>query len=188
MKSKTLDELLEKIDALHKMHLSTRGILQYISKDKIGKSELNWRSNTNSGLIDIRFSFRNPMTEESRIELNRLSEFMNQNFIVRLHSFLEYEEIKSEKIQIDKSLRGYEMIEIIHFLRKQYAHRHGDFDPSDSTSVTLRNRLFKEFNIRPEESLPNQFPLDKNRVIKPIVTGTKSYITEFWKKNRENGS
>ena len=76
------------------------------------------------------------------------------------------------------------MIEFIHFLRKQYAHRHGDFDPSDSDSVTLRNRLFKEFRINPKESLPNQFPLDKNRVINPIVKGTKSYVSGFWQKNR----
>lgn len=184
MKSKTLDELIAKIDTLYKIHLSTRGILQYISEKKLGESELNWGSNITSGWIDIRFSFMNPITEETRMELNRMSDYMNQNFIIRLHSLLEYEEIKGEKIKIDKSLKGHKMIEIIHFLRKQFAHKPGDFNPSDSASLTLRNRIFEEFEINPEESLPNQFPLDKNRVIKPIVMGTISYVTEFWKKNR----
>lgn len=188
MKSTTLDELLEKIDTLHQMHLSTRGILQYIGEDKVGKSELNWGTNTNSGWIDISFCFKSPISNVSRLELNRFSEFMNQNFIVRLHSLLDYEEIKGEKTSIDKSIAGHEMIEFIHFLRKQYAHRHGSFDPSDPDSVKLRNRLFEKFKINPEESLPTQFPLDKNRVIKPIVEGTKTYVRGFWQKNREKGT
>lgn len=183
MKSKTAEELIEKIDILYKMHLSLRGVLQYVKEDKIGNSQLSWGSKIDSGWFDIQYDFKKPITEESRKELNRLSEFMNQNFIVRLHSLLDYEEIKSKKVSIDTSLSGYKMVEVVHFLRVQFAHRHGRFDPNDNDSITLRERLFKEFNINPEESLPDQFPLDKNRVILPIVNGVKDYINEFWVKH-----
>lgn len=96
---------------------------------------------------------------------------------------MEYEGIKSEKIKIDKKLEGYEMIELIHFLRKEFAHKLGHFDTNDKESKKLRERLFKKFNINSEESLSNQFPLDKNRVLKPMVEGIKNYVTAFWKKN-----
>lgn len=167
------------------MHLSLRGILQYVKKDKIGDSQLSWGSKTDSGWFDIQYNFKNPITEKSREELNRLSEYMNQNFIVRLHSLLDYEEIKSKKVSIDTSLSGYKMVEVVHFLRVQFAHRHGRFDPNDNDSEILRERLLKEFNISPEESLPDQFPLDKKRVIVPIVNGVKEYVNEFWFKYRD---
>jgi hypothetical protein len=184
LKSQTAEEIIEKIDELHKMHLSLRGTLQYVKEDKIGDSQLSWGSSTDSNWFDIQYNFTKPITQESREELNRLSEFMNQNFIVRLHSLLDYEEIKSKKVSIDKSLSGYKMIEVVHFLRTQFAHRPGRFDPNDNDSVILRERLFEEFNISPEESLPDQFPLDKNRVIVPIVNGVKNYVHEFWVKYR----
>lgn len=125
---------------------------------------------------------RNKITPETRTELNVIAEYLNQNFIIRLHSLLEYEGIKSKKIEIDSELEGFEMIEIVHFLRKQYAHRLGIFDSNDEDSVKLRTRLFEQFNINPNESQPTQFPLDKNRVIKPMVEGIKKYVRTFWKK------
>lgn len=185
MESQSIEELLDKIDELHKMHLSLRGILQYVGEDKIGASHLSWGSKTNSGWFDIKYTFNESISQESRTELNKLSEFMNQNFIVRLHSLLDYESIKSKTVSIDTSLPGHKMVEIIHFLRIQFAHRHGIFDPQDEDSVKLRKRLFNEFGINQEESLPNQFPLDKNRVILPIVNGVKEYVKAFWDKNKK---
>jgi hypothetical protein len=186
LKSQTAEELIEKIDALHKMHLSLRGILQYVKEDKIGNSQLSWGSKTDSVSFDIQYNFTKPISEESREELNRLSEFMNQNFIVRLHSLLDYEEIKSKNVSIDRSLSGYKMVEVVHFLRVEFAHRHGRFDPNHKDSITLRERLFTEFNISPKDSLPDQFPLDKKKVIIPLVHGVKDYVREFWVKNRIN--
>jgi hypothetical protein len=185
MKSKNLNELLEKIDSLHKTYIATRGIIQYINEDKIGKSELKWGSNINSEWVDIQFNFKQQISIEIRNELNRISESINQNFIIRLHSLLDYEGIKNGKSLIDKSIEGFEMIEIIHFLRKQFAHRHGNFDLNDIDSIKTRERLFKDFNIEHYESLPNQFPLDKNRVILPIVNGTKKYVSGYWNKHEK---
>ncbi len=110
---------------------------------------------------------------------------MNQNFIVRIHSLLEYEGIKDEKTKIDADIEGHEIIEFIHFLRIQFAHKTGNFNPKNQKEQELRQRLFDFFKIDPKESLPTQFPLDKNRVIKPIVEGTKKYVKAFWNKNRK---
>jgi hypothetical protein len=184
LKSK-LSDVLEKIDSLHQLHISTRGILQYVGSNRIGETELLWGARVKKEWIDLHYNFQNPINETTRASLNRLSEFMNQNFIVRLHSLLEYEGVKTKKVQIDKSLKGHDMIEIIHFLRIQYAHRHGDFDPSDKASVELRDRLFATFKIDPADSLPTQFPLDKNKVIQPIVEGTKEYVREFYAKQKK---
>ena len=97
MKSKNLNELLEKIDSLHNTYIATRGIIQYINEDKIGKSELKWGSNINSEWVDIQFNFKQQISIEIRNELNRISESINQNFIIRLHSLLDYEGIKNGK-------------------------------------------------------------------------------------------
>ncbi len=185
MKSTTLQDLIERIDELHQIHLSLRGIVQYVAEHHEGKNIINCGSKVPSSWFDIEFTFQNPITNQTRKELNILSEYLNQNFIVRLHSLLEYEGIKSDGVTIDTELEGHNMIEIIHFLRKQYAHRLGEFDPNNKESKKLRTRLFKEFHIDQSESLPTQFPLDKNRVIKPIVDGTKKYVKALWEKKQK---
>lgn len=184
MKSNSLEDIIKRIDELNQIHLSLRGVIQYVNEQHIGNNKINWGSKVPSSWFDIEFSFHNHITNDTRNEINVLAEYLNQNFIIRLHSLLEYEGIKSEKSNIDTELEGYEMIQLIHFLRKQYAHKLGVFNPEDPKSVQLRERLFKQFNINPEESLPNQFPLDKNRVIKPIVKGTKQYVVAYWMKYR----
>lgn len=182
MKSKNSDELIRRIDDLFKMHLSLRGVVQYVKKDYVGKDEISWGSSIPSGWFDINFKFSNKLTTESINELNRLSEYLNQNFIVRLHSLLEYEGIKNKKSNIDISLEGHEMIELLHYLRKEFAHKTGVFSASDKDSITLRARLLKTFNIDEKEVLPNQFPLDKNRVILPLVEGIKTYVKLYYNK------
>lgn len=184
MKSKTLEELIERIDELHQVHRSLRGIVPYIEKRSIGKKKLKSKTKVSSIDFEVEFNFPISLTKQMRIDLNVLAQYLNQNFIIRLHSLLEYEGIKNGKGTIDDTLIGHEMIEIIHFSRKQYAHRHGKYDPNDSDSVMLRDRLFKTFNIDPNESLPDEFPIYKNRVLTPIVRGTKKYVKAFWEKNR----
>ena len=185
MKSTTLNDIIARIDELNQIHLSLRGIVQYVAEHHEGKNKINWRSKIPSNWFELEFTFQNPINKQTRKELNILSEYLNQNFIIRLHSLLEYEGIKTNNVQIDTELEGHKMIEIIHFLRKQYAHRLGEFDQKDNESMKLRTRLFNEFQIDQKESLPTQFPLDKNRVIKPIVDGTKKYVKAFWEKNRK---
>jgi hypothetical protein len=173
------DRIIKRIDELHKMHLGLRGILQYIGEQHNGKNQINWNATIPSQTIRINYNFPRQITDETRFELNKLSEYLNQNFIVRLHSLLEYEKIKDDNNKIDTTLEGYEMLEVIHFLRIQFAHKDGVYNPNNEKARILRERLFRVFNIHPDESLPNQFPLDKNRVILPIVEGVKKYVKAF---------
>lgn len=184
MKSKSVNELILKIDELFQIHLSQRGILQYVSDKHVGQNQISWGSKVTSSWFDITFKFQNTISETTRSELNRISEYMNQNFIVRLHALLEYEGIKDTKSKIDIEISGHEILQILHELRKEFAHKTGKFNPENKDSVRLRHRLFKTFDINSEESLPDQFPLDKNRVIKPIVDGIKLYINGYWEKYR----
>lgn len=183
MHEKRSDKIITRIDELHKMHLSLRGMLQYVGENYNGKSQLSWSSTIPSQKIQINYNFSKEITDETRFELNKLSEYLNQNFIVRLHSLLEYEGIKDDNIKIDKNLEGHEMLEVIHFLRIQFAHKDGVYNPNNKDAQKLRERLFRTFNIHPNESLPNQFPLDKNRVILPIVEGVKKYVNAFFSSN-----
>lgn len=188
MKSNSAEELIARIDELHQIHLSLRGVMPYVQESHLGEKKLHNKTKIRSELFEVELTFSSSITPQMRSDLNVLSEYLNQNFIIRLHSLIEYEGIKSEKVKIDQALDGFEMIELIHHLRKQYAHRLGKFDLNDPESVKLRHRLFKTFNIDPIESLPDQFPLDKNRVIVPIVKGTKKYVKAFWEKYRFEGN
>jgi hypothetical protein len=176
MKSKSLKELLNKVDELYQIHNTTRGILQYVKDSSIGLNELKWRSKIPSNSFEIKYSFNCPITQQSVLELNSISEYMNQNFILRLHSLLEYEGILGAKTNINTKIEGFKMLQFIHFLRKEFAHKTGKYYNDSKDSTKLRNELFAYFKIDSSESLPNQFPLDKNRVIKPIVEGVKKYI------------
>ena len=184
MKSQSLEELILRIKELQQIHLSQRGILQYVAQKHNGKDYLKWGSSVPSSRFKVEYKFDKPINDELRSELNEISEYMNQNFIVRLNSLLDYEGIKNNNVKIDDELIGNKMIKAIHGLRKHFAHRLGDFNPDDEKASEFRNELFEEFDIDPSQSLPNQFPLHKNKVIKPIVEGTIEYVSAFWKKNR----
>lgn len=77
------------------------------------------------------------------------------------------------------------MIEIIRFLRNEFAHKTGHFNPANPKSVQLRERLHTQFKIDPSIIPSMQFPLDKNEVIRPLVDGIKKYVEAFWKKPNE---
>jgi hypothetical protein len=96
VKASSTQEVLDKIEVLHKKHLSLRGIIQYVKKEKVRETRLNWGSKTDSFWFDIEYKFRNAVTEEAWMELNDFSEYLNQNFIVGLDSLLEYDGIKEE--------------------------------------------------------------------------------------------
>ena len=184
MKSKSLSEIINRIDDLFQIHLSLRGIVQYLGPQYIDRDRISWKSKVPANSFDINFTFVKKINQETISDVNKLSDYLNQNFILRLHSILEYEGFLGKNIKIDKNLEGHIFLELIHFLRPHFAHKTGKHNPENKKSAQLRERLFNEFNIDYNESLPNQFPLDKNRVILPIVNGTKKYIELYWNKHR----
>jgi hypothetical protein len=99
---------------------------------------------------------------------------------------LEYEGFLGENVKIDKEIEGSNSLELLHFMRPQFVHKTGKHNAENPDSVRLRERLFREFCIEPSESLSDQFPLDKNKVILPIVEGTKKYVITFWHRYRSN--
>lgn len=178
LRSKHADELNTKIDELYGMFRSVRWIIQYVGPNYNGQKEVKWNSRIPSNEILVTFNFDKPINEKTRTELNKISEYENQNFIVRLYALLQYEGLFNHGI--NKSLTGHQHVSFLEELRHQFAHKPGKFNPKNKKSKKLRLELFDFYKINPDDSLPDQFPLPKDIMIHPMVIGVKNYVKHFY--------
>jgi len=180
LRSKHADELKSKIDGLYSMFRAVRWIIQYVGPEYEGQSEVKWKSRIPSNEFWVTYNFDKPMNGETISELNRISEYENQNFIVRLYALLEYEGLFKDGI--NDSLNGYKHVKFLKELRNQFAHKPGKFNPQNKNSKKLRLELFKFYKISPDDSLPDQVPLPKDKMIHPMVNGVKDYVKHFYEE------
>lgn len=180
LRSKHADELKSKIDELYGMFRAVRWIIQYVGPKYEGQKEVRWKSRIPSNEFWVTYNFDKPLNEETRSELNKISEYENQNFIVRLYALLQYEGLF--KNGIDKTMNGHEHVLFLEELRHQFAHKPGKFNPNNKKSKKLRSDLFKFYKINPDDSLPDQFPLPKDIMIHPMVNGVKEYVEHFYRE------
>jgi len=180
LRSKHADELKSKIDGLYGMFRAVRWIIQYVGPKYEGQKEVKWKSRIPSNEFWVTYNFDKPMNEETISELNRISEYENQNFIVRLYALLEYEGLFKDGIY--ESLNGYKHVQFLKELRNQFAHKPGKFNPKNKESNKLRSELFEFYQINPDDSLPDQFPLPKDIMIHPMVKGVKDYVKHFYEE------
>ncbi|MBL1233820.1 MAG: hypothetical protein COA31_013955 [Flavobacteriales bacterium] len=180
LRSKHADDLNAKIDELYGMFRAVRWIIQYVGPKYEGQKVVKWKSRIPSNEILVTYNFDKPINEETRSELNKISEYENQNFIVRLYALLQYEGLFNKGI--DKSLEGHQHVSFLENLRHQFAHKPGKFNPKNKKSNKLRLDLFEFYKINPDDSLPDQFPLPKDIMIHPMVNGVKNYVKHFYEE------
>ena len=102
-KSKT-KSLIKEMDVLFDKLTNCRAYFPYMTEKDKGKTEFDTPQVYADLGYHITFRLREPLTMENINKNNELSHWLNQNFIVRLYSLMEYYDCY--KPDIDKNIDG----------------------------------------------------------------------------------
>jgi hypothetical protein len=164
--------IINEIDNIYMYFRYSRAFFPYLNSEVAG--------NTNSQLFNINKNLRasinytKPLTNEYIAFNNRVGHYLNQNSIIRLYALLDYHQIISDKVRIDKSLPGFDEVDILRRLRKLFSHKSAKYNYQQTEQKKLVDRIIKHFNI--DISEPEDFPISIDTVITTLLIKTKEYI------------
>jgi hypothetical protein len=126
--------------------------------------------------FNVQFDFGTPLTETQIQELNNLSHWLNQNFIIRVHSILDCHGI-SGSASIRTDLPGHEDVDILRRLRDVFSHTDGRYRPEDPDHKRLYDRIINHFGLDQRNYSEDQgkFPIPIDKVLVPIAEACKRH-------------
>jgi len=169
-KNFTESEIIKQINLIHNLYIESRAAFPYYPLDE--QPPLISGSKTSFVIITPR-----PMTIEDKQYRNNIAHFQNQNFLVRLFAVLQYYEIFKNP---DETLPGYIELDILKRLRNEFSHGIGTYNPKSSKDRKLMKDITKHFSFK-EKEYPD-FSINKDIVIKGIISESKKYIKELFNK------
>ncbi|MDD3102114.1 MAG: hypothetical protein PHE59_03145 [Patescibacteria group bacterium] len=113
--------------------------------------------------------YDNPITQEDKKENNKISNWINENFIVRLCSILDCYQICSNRQKIDHKINNWQDINFIRQLRNIFCHT------TESNFDKKYQKIIKKIGEYLKLS-KNDFGLSIDKVIEPLFNGCKEYI------------
>lgn len=174
MRKASLEEIFNEIDEFRSYHIKVRARFPKIDESQIGQTVIQVPEFFQKSGINDELRFNSAITEESRRKNNDIGHFINQNFVLRLYSILNYYEFLGEGVSLNKESPGFSEVDIVRRLRNIYAHSLGRYNEEDHGHRRLRDVLFSRFNVDAREY--QEFPLNINRVLTPLISGCKEYI------------
>ena len=175
------DELLKEMDLLWSNFIQVRAPFPYPRKEHVGKSVLESSPFYKAEGINMKIEYEHALTKSDIERLRNLCYWINQSFLIRLYTLLEYYKLVSKnptKNKIRKELDGHEELDILRRLRNQFAHT-GKYNPDDGAQEILFNRIVKQFKIEAKDIDERIFPIPIDKVIKVIFEKVKKYVELF---------
>ena len=172
----TPNEAIQEIDRQIGFLLLSRSIFPYLPEEAVGKAGFIAGEFFRTRGYDVTCTFANAIDEHTRDKVNSIGHWINQNFIIRVHSILESCGLISNKININQQLAGWEEVDLVRRLRHKFGHSSGFCNPGDPDDKRLRLRLVEKFHLRDEDHQPHLFPIPVDHVVVPLAEGCKSYI------------
>ena len=171
--------ILDDIDIQLRNLLNTRAIFPYMTHDLIGHSIFNTAPFYQARGYNIQFQFGEPLNQSRLDELNSICHWINQNYLIRLCSLLEYNEIipREDQGRLDNSREGFDDIDILRRIRNIFSHTSGRYNSSDPDEIRLYNRIIEQYHLDRSTIInANEYPIPIDKVIIPITEGCKKYI------------
>lgn len=165
-------EIIEQIEKIYIIFRNSRAYFPYIRDTDIGNYSPQPFTIVNN--IQMRISFNEMITKEFQSHSNSISHFLNQNFLVRLFSILQYYEIYND---LDSK---YKKLHILKRLRNKFGHSLGTYNHKSQRDRKLLKDIIMEFNL-PQKDY-SDFPISIDTVINEIIKESKKCIEELFKK------
>jgi hypothetical protein len=170
----SIAKICENIDQIWQYHLNVRSHFPFARKEHLGKQIIESSPYyANHGYI-IKYDYGKELENDDIVRINKLSNWLNQNVLIRLYALMNYNDFVGEKIKIDKSRNGWKELDLLRRLRNLFAHTDGSYNSEDEEQSILVEELKSHFSL--EQDTFDHFPISIDSVIEPIFEGCKAYV------------
>ena len=148
-----------------------RAYFPHVTQQHVGQKVLPTAPYYASRGFRLIVAVEEPLAANDIPRINDLGRWVNQNYIVRLCALIEARGLFSS---IDKSVDGWEDMDLLRRLRNRFAHSSGRFDPQDPDQVRLRDRIVRHCKLPTKDY--EDYPLSVDTVLDPIFDGCARYV------------
>jgi len=172
--------LLFEMAKQRKMYWGIKAIFPYMDKSIIGQSSVDTADYYKARGYFFKLVSPRPFTESDIERNNEISNWMNENYVVRLYALLNSYKIVSGLSSIDESIDGSKEVKLLIRLRNVFAHTSGRYNPEDERQRDLFKDIVAHFKLNEDES--KEIRLDIDKVLDPLYGGCQKYVEEKFKK------
>jgi hypothetical protein len=180
MNKNDVNKITGEIDLIWKLHLNVRSHFPYVRKEAIGKRIIESSAYYEMHGFSIKYNYNKPIEEKDVSYLNHLSNWINQNALIRLYALMNYCGFVSETISIDQNIDGWKELDLLRRLRNHFAHTDGRFNTCDDEQLYLVKEIVDYFNLN--KSTYDHIPINIDEVMEPIFDGCKRYLRKKLKQ------
>ena len=171
---KTTEDILKTIDIMWEYHIKVRSHFPYARKEHIGTRIIESAPYYTSQGFQIKYDFGKELEENDIDQINKLSNWLNQNVLIRLYALMNYFGYVGKTISIDHTIKGSKELDLLRRLRNHFAHTEGNYNPTDEEQINLVDEIVSHFGLIKNKF--DHFPISIDQVIEPIFNGCKTYV------------
>ena len=166
------EEIKRDIELLLFLFKTSKSFFMFINKDDIGKIEIGPYKIREELEAYVRFD--KEISEEIRELNNSVGHYLNQNFIIRLYSLLNYHNVLGSLKKLDKNVPGWEDIDILRRLRHKFGHALGKYNKGNGDDL----KLWESIQTKYKPGIPEteDYAINQDKVINPIIKSIYRYI------------
>jgi hypothetical protein len=143
------DEVHAEIDRQIYLLHRTRSVFPRLEQELVGQQE--FESPDYYKRLGFKASFEVPegISQEFVDGFFEVGHWINENFLLRLWAVLESRKSVGNTIKIDKTLDGWENVELLRRLRNKVGHGSGEYDPDDPDKQMLWEMIVWHYKLQP---------------------------------------
>ncbi len=163
---------IEYLNYLKDTFIQSKAYFPTMNNDVIGKSNISTGLFYQNLGYNIHFQFDHNLNSKDIVKFNFISNWLNQNFIIRIYAYLDYHKFVNK---IDQKINGWESVDLIRRLRHYFAHRGGKFNNKDADEIKTVEMICQKYNLN-QNNFKDDFPIPIDKVILPLLDDVLKYI------------
>lgn len=181
MTSELHSEIDRQIYLLHR----TRSVFPRLGQELVGQKQFDSPDYYKQLGFNATFDVAEGISQEFVDGFFEIGHWINENFLLRVWAVLESHKIVGNTVKIDKTLDGWENVELLRRLRNKVGHGSGLYDPEDPDKKMLWDMIVGHYKLQPGYSYleVDKYPIGVKQVLVPMAEGCKKYVTAFVEKN-----
>ena len=173
---KDLEDLIEACKALWHDFNNCKAHFPHVSPSAKGARVVHTAPYYITQGFDISFEFSQGISEDGIKKINKISHWLNQNYVIRLCAILESFGILSNSTKINFDLEGSEHVNIVRRLRNCFAHSTGRYDPTNNDHITTMELIRDKLGVSIDGLSDWNISIDT--VLKPLYDGCIKYASQ----------
>jgi hypothetical protein len=176
---KSVEEFVAACETLWRDFNNCKAHFPYVSPEAKGEKLVGTAPYYIAQGFNVQFFFSEGISEEDIKRINKISHWLNQNFIIRLCAILESYGVISTagtSNQIDFNIEGAKHVNLVRRLRHCFAHSSGRYDPNNNKHRETMGFINETLGVSTEGI--TDWPISINTVLRPLYEGCIKYAMQ----------